>query len=91
MKIADTAAREADDIIGRVFDLVYEAVMERRRDAAWWYAYRSRRAIYARTKAARRWWLWLARRSHAQMLANTATRELCCAIDEELLDGGSAP
>lgn len=81
MSLAERAIDEADGIISSIFGLARDAVRARRQEAEWFYVYRSRRAEYARTKVARRYWLWLARRSRAMMAANDAT---CCRLDDAM-------
>lgn len=79
MSLAQQAIDEADGIIGSLIGLGRDAMRRRRRDAKWWYAYRSRRAAYARTRVGQRWWTFWANKSKAQMEANE-----CCAVDEQL-------
>ncbi len=88
MSIAQQAMEEADSIVATIIGVIESAVHERRQMAEWYYAYRSRRAAYARTKVARRYWLWLARRSRAMMEANR-----CCRVDDlmaKMSSGGIA-
>lgn len=74
----EAAIDEADDIVSSVLEFIGKSMKERRKEAAWWYVYRSRRAHYATTKVARRVWLFWARRSKAMMEANQAVAAQVC-------------
>lgn len=88
MSIATDAIREADEVVASlvttVVGLAQKSIRQRRREAAWRYVRASRRAAYAVTVPARRFWLWRARKWRAEMEANIAHPDLCCAIDEAM-------
>lgn len=88
MGIAQQAIEEADQIISSLVETVVglskQSIRERRKEAPWRYVRAQRRAAYATTKAARRYWLWRARKWRAIAEANKAYPDLCCSIDNEL-------
>lgn len=80
---ADRALAEADSIVGSILEFSLMAVERRRKQAAWFWVYRARRAEYARTRAAKRWWQFLARISRAKMDANNSI-EVCKLVDRKV-------
>lgn len=80
MSIADRALQEADNIVGSILEFSLMAIDRRRKQAAWWYVYYARRSEYARTKVAKRYWQWRARRARAQMAANDFSEGRVCEL-----------
>lgn len=78
MSLTRAAIDEADQVVATVLEFIDKNVEQRRKEAAWWYVYRSRRAAYATSKVARRVWLFWARRSKAMMEANQAIAAQVC-------------